>query len=98
MKEISTIKIEPGSRHDVGDLIDLPETVGRADAYHNPAPARGTKFEITVVGSGEVQEYVLLNADADGSITIEEGAQVLATDVQKNTLWYALPRTAWGER
>ena len=94
MSDFHMVAVEPDGIHDVGDVIELPETVGRVDTWHDTRPARGTNFEMTVVGRGDLQEHVLLSTGGENP-TVEDGAQVLATDVETATLWYCLPRSAW---
>lgn len=95
MSDIHMVGVEPDGIHGEGDVISLPETVGRVDAWHDTRPARGTNFEMTVVGRGDLKEYVLLSTGGTNP-TVEDGAQILATDVETATLWYCLPRSAWG--
>lgn len=97
MTEVHTVAVEPDGIDSPGDVIDLPEDVGRVDTYHDTRPANGTNFEMVVVGTGDLQEHVLLKGNGVKRSAIEEGAQVLAVDVETYTLWYALPKSAWGD-
>ncbi|MFC7026826.1 hypothetical protein ACFQJ5_03265 [Halomicroarcula sp. GCM10025324] len=93
MSEIRAVPIEMPEE---GDVVELPETVGRVDSWHDyRGAASGTRFEMTVVGSGELAEYVLLSTSI-GASEIEDGAQVLAADVEHAAVWYAVPRSAYG--
>ncbi|MFC3477656.1 hypothetical protein [Halobacterium litoreum] len=93
MSEIQAVPIE---NPEEGDTVELPKTVGRVDAWHDyRGSAGGTRFEMTVVGSGELAEYVLLSTGI-GESEIEDGAQVLATDVEHAAVWYAVPLSAYG--
>jgi len=97
MTEVHTVAVEPDGIHSPGDVLDLPEDVGRVDTYHDTQPANGTNFEFVVVGTGDLQEHVLLTGNGVKRSAVEEGAQVLCYDVEEYTLWYALPKSAWGE-
>lgn len=97
MTEVHTVAVEPDGIHSPGDVISLPEDVGRVDTYHDTQPANGTNFEMVVVGTGDLKEYVLLTGNGVKRSAVEEGAQVLAVDVETYTLWYALPMSAWGD-
>ena len=96
MSDIHTVPIELDGVTDEGDIIELPETVGRVDTFYDHRPAQGVNFEMTVIGRGDLQEYVLLKAvGLDKSV--EDGAQILANDVKKSELWYAVPLSNYGD-
>jgi len=89
MSDIHTVPIEP----EEGDIIELPETVGRVDTFYDHRPSRGVNFEMTVVGRGDLAENVLLKTENDA---VEDGSQVLASDVKHSELWYAVPLSQYG--
>lgn len=91
MTEIEISRFVP----EEGDVVELPETVGRVDTYNDSAPASGERFTIAVVGRGVPEEHVLLSTPLESG-EIEDGAQVLAAYVSSNELWYAVPKTAYG--
>ena len=93
MSDIHKVSINQSCEE--GDIIELPETVGRVDTFYDHRPARGVNFEMTVVGRGGREEYVLLKAGGE-SPSVEEGAQILATDVKHSELWYAVPLSQYG--
>ena len=95
MSNIHTVPIEADGSDDEGDIIELPETVGRVDTFYDQRPSRGVNFEMTVVGRGDLQEYILLNTGGLNP-SVEDGAQILANDVQKSELWYAVPLSQYG--
>lgn len=93
---MSEIHVVPIEGPEDGNVVCLPKTVGRVDAWHDyRGAAGGTQFEMTVVGSGELREYVLLSTSL-GTSEIEEGVQVLATDVERAAVWYGVPRSVYG--
>lgn len=81
---------------EAGDIVELPTEVGRidVDCVGSPELGYGT-LTIGVVGSGDLEEYVVLKTHAD-SAEIEGGAQVLGVDVARDVLWYAVPISAYG--
>lgn len=83
-------------RPEVGDKVELPAEVGRIDVDRIGSPEIGYgTLEVGVVGSGDLEEYVVLETHAD-SAEIEGGAQVLAVDVAKDRLLYAVPTDVYG--
>lgn len=78
-----------------GKTVELPENIGRKDAfrYGGGKAGRGS-FEVSVVGRGELGEYVILEA-SEGASTVPEGAVVLATDVATSTIYYAVPKEVY---
>lgn len=91
MTEIETARFVP----EEGDVVNLPETVGRVNIFNDSGPASGERFVIAVVGRGDTEEHVLLSTPLESG-DIEEGAQILATYVSANKLWYAVPLDAYG--
>lgn len=95
MSDIYKVPIKPDGIHEEGDIIELPENVGRVDTFYDHRPARGVNFEMAAVGRGECAEYVLLKAVGEKP-SVEEGAQILATDVKHSEVWYAVPLSQYG--
>jgi hypothetical protein len=91
MPEIEATRFVPES----GKVVELPAKIGRIDTYNDSSPARGVQFTIAVVGSGETEEYVLLNTPLESG-EIEDGSQILAAYIGADKLWYAIPRAAYG--
>jgi len=92
MPEIHTERFQPES----GKSVELPSKIGRKDIgrYGGGAAGNGT-LQVAVVGRGELNDYVVLEA-AEGDTTIPEGAEILGTDVASGTTYYAVPRSAYG--
>lgn len=95
MTDINMTTIRPSSINEEGDIIDLPENIGRVDTFHDNSPSGGVNFEMAVVGNGETEEHVLLKAVGEDP-NVEDGAQILAADVERMELWYAIPLAAYG--
>jgi hypothetical protein len=92
MPEIYTNRFIPGS----GKEVELPSKIGRKDIGRYGGGRAGTgRLKIVVVGRGELEDYVVLEAD-EGDATIPEGAEILGTDVATGTVYYAVPRAAYG--
>lgn len=83
---------------EAGEIIELPETVGRIDYDRVGSPTYGYgTLKIGVVGYGDMVEHVVLKVNAD-SADIKEGSQILCTDVATGKIWYAVPVSAYGGR
>lgn len=91
MTDIETARFVP----EEGETVELPETVGRVDTFNDSGPASGERFVIAVVGRGDTEEHVLLSTPLESG-EIEDGAQVLATYVSANKIWYAVPLEVYG--
>jgi hypothetical protein len=92
MPEIHTARFHPES----GTTVELPSKIGRKDIgrYGGGAAGDGT-LQIAVVGRGELTPHVVLGVD-EGNATIPEGAEILGADVASGTVYYAVPRAAYG--
>jgi len=90
MPEIEATRFVPDS----GKVVGLPAKIGRIDTYNDSSPASGVQFTISVVGSGETEEYVLLSTSLKSG-EIEDGAQILASYIGADKIWYAIPRAAY---
>ena len=92
MSTVHTVSFSPS----VGEMVELPETVGRVDVarYGGGQYGNGT-LKIAVTGRGDMAEYVTLKVHGD-SADIEDGSQILGVDVATDELWYAVPVSAYG--
>ena len=82
----------------VGEVVELPEEVGRVDVGRFGGGAHGDGvLRIAVTGSSDnLSEYVVLKVHGD-SADLEEGSQVLGVDLSQEELWYAVPRSAYND-
>lgn len=80
----------------VGAVVELPTEIGRKDCYrYGGGNGANGHLGATVVGTGGTTEYVVLRFD-DDETTLPEGAEILGADVYQDTVWYAVPRSAYG--
>ncbi|MHC3380226.1 hypothetical protein [Haloarcula sp. H-GB5] len=91
MNEVHKVSIP----QEEGKIIELPKTVGRVDTFYDHRPVNGVNFEMTVVGRGDCEKHVLRKASGE-NVSVEECAQILATDVNTAELWYAVPLSQYG--
>ncbi|QCP91434.1 hypothetical protein [Haloarcula marismortui] len=92
MTEVFSIVFTPSA----GTTIELPSEIGRKDCGHYGGGQRGDgTFKISVVGRGKKSEYVVLSNDV-GHTEVEGDSEILGTDVADETLWYAVPISAYG--
>lgn len=92
MTELHTVVFRP----EIGETVELPENVGRIDVDRVGSPEIGfATLKIGVVGEGDLEEYVVLESHAD-STEVESGSQILAVDVARDRLLYALSASAYG--
>lgn len=91
MSEVHNVVITP----ETGDIIDLPEDVGRTDIERVGSPELGHgTLKVGIVGQGNLIPHVVVKSDAD--ITdVTEGSQILGTDVATGGLLYAIPHSAY---
>lgn len=81
---------------EVGAVVELPEKIGRKDLYRYGGGGGATgHVAATVVGTGGMTEYVVLKFN-DDETTLPEGAEILGADVYQDTVWYCIPRSAYG--
>jgi hypothetical protein len=92
MSDVTKVVFQP----EAGETVELPENVGRIDVDRIGSPKLGYgRIKIGVLGHGDLEKYVVLETHADKA-DIEEGAQVLAVDVAKDRLIYAVSIEAFG--
>lgn len=79
-----------------GDEISLP-VERETDVKRVGTPEVGQPdLVVSVVGRGERTPHVVLRADADGEMSLPDGSVVLGNDCWTQSLWYAVPRSAYG--
>ncbi|GAB3672472.1 hypothetical protein [Halopiger thermotolerans] len=80
---------------DEGDVIELPD--GATTAVERVGSGNYPDLAVTVAGTGDRAEYVVLNDDADGDVSVPEGSNVLGVDPWNENIWFAVPREVYGE-
>ena len=89
MTEIITKRIIP----DDGSVYELPTEIHRK-AVERVGSNNGN-LKATVVGTGELTEYVTLSVDG-GRQEVPEGAEILGVDALTVDTYYLLPTDAYG--
>lgn len=82
---------------EVGDVVELPENVGRVNVDRTGSPKIGYgEFHIGVVGQGDMKAYVLAKTRADEA-EMEDGSLVLGIDGATGATWFAIPHSAYSD-
>lgn len=80
---------------EVGDVVDIPEEVGRTDMDRVGSPEIGYgALRIGVIGRGDLVPHVVVKSDSDCA-DVTDGSQILGCDVASGALYYAIPKSAY---
>lgn len=82
---------------EVGKQIELPTDIGRIDISRYGGGASGDGWlRIAVVGkNNDTEEYVVLKT-GESSTEIASESVVFGTDIAEETVWFAVPASAYG--
>jgi len=81
---------------EVGKTVELPEDIKRKDTYRfGGGGGASGHLRCTIVGVGDMTAWVVLRMD-DDEAALPEGAEILGADVHQDTVWYCIPRSAYG--